>query len=577
MDIDTLRQRFQNYFSKLGYKSQSAANLVPENDPSVLFTTAGMQQFKYFYQHPDQAPAQKLISVQPVIRTSDIDEVGDDTHLTMFEMLGNFSFGHVSSMKMKETAAKEYLEFFTKVMGLSKDELSIDVFAGDEDISPDYESEGVWHSIGVKLRKTGRDDTFWGPTGDEGPCGPSAEIYVKGLEVGTLVFNQYYKSRDGKFAPLDSSGIDVGLGLERLSAVLQGKDSVWQIEPFEGWVSQLNVDQTDGRIIIDHLRAIIFIASSGIEPGNKGREYVLRRLIRKVEFLANRNNISKDLLIELKSAITHHYSKFYTLDPTRIANAYKSERERFSHLLGKATAHLENWLAKNPTDNPKEVTDLAFQMVESFGFPKEMAFEYLISQDRTVDSNYFDQLFSQHQETSRHGSAKQFKSGLADHNEQTIKHHTATHMLLAALRQVLGPGVHQQGSNVTSERLRLDFSFDRPLTDQEKKQTEDLVNKNIQADLPVRVDELTKEQALATGALAEFGNKYGESVTIYSIGDFSKEFCAGPHVSHTGVLGKFAILKEIASSRGVRRIKARTTWLSRLNMVGYTRSKLFDF
>jgi len=558
MEIEQLRRAFNDFFISKGYNLKPASPIYSEEDPSVLFTTAGMQQFKDYYLKPELAETKKVVTIQPVIRTSDIDEVGDDTHLTTFEMLGNFWFGCSGSYQMKEAAIKEAWQFMTEQLKVAKNRISVTVFAGDDQTPADEQSARIWASYAVPIKKADRADNFWGPTGSTGPCGPTSEIYVDGIEVWNLVFNEF--NFDGqRYQPLAKPGLDTGAGLERLAATLQAKKSLWQIEPLAGWLEKLSLSGNDGRIIIDHLRAIIFIASAGIEPGNKGREYVLRRLIRKSIFLANRHKLSDQLLIELKTAMTKYYGQFYQLDPTRIAAAYKNEREQFSHNLHRAVSYLENYLARKTSSNITETTELAFRLVESFGFPKEMAFEYLIAQDRSVDKDYFDKLFAEHQSVSRHGSDKQFKSGLADHNEQTIKHHTASHLLLAALRHVLGPDVHQRGSNVTSERLRLDFSFDRPLTVEEKKQVENLVNQKIKEDLPVTVEELTKEEALATGALAEFGNKYAEKVTIYSIGDFSKEFCAGPHVSHTGVLGKFAILKEIASSRGVRRIKARTT------------------
>lgn len=559
MELEEVRQRFIKYFVDLGYLLQPGSSVIPDGDPSVLFTTAGMQQFKNYYQEPLSAPAKSVVSIQPVFRTSDIGEVGDATHLTMFEMLGNFRFGEQASMKMKEMAIKEAWKFININLGVVKERVSATVFAGDKQTPADIESEGIWQSLGVEVKRMGRDDNFWGPTGSEGPCGPTSEIYIDGVEVWNLVFNQYYQDPSGNLTALPEIGLDTGSGLERLATTLQGHRTIWAIEPFAGWVR--SVDQAheyESKIIVDHLKAIIFLVSAGIAPANKGREYVLRRLIRKVVFLKRKAAIKIELA-ELIGYIQAFYVTHYPLTtPEEVIAVFEREEAQFEKNVARAISHLDRWV-ENQTSKvgSEEVTKLAFHLYESFGFPKELLIEHLVDLGWEFDSKLFDELFATHQQTSRQGADSIFKGGLSDDQPQTIKHHTAHHLLLAALRKVLGETVVQKGSNVNSERLRLDFNFDRKLTESELKQVEKLVNEQITADLPVTKSEMSKEVALKSGALAEFGQKYGETVTVYTIGSFSKELCGGPHVERTGQLGRFEILKEEASSQGVRRIKAK--------------------
>ncbi|MEX0594848.1 MAG: alanine--tRNA ligase [Patescibacteria group bacterium] len=557
MGIDELRKSFTNFFQQKKYALVPPAPIVPDNDPSVLFTTAGMQQFKPFYSQPELIKNHAVVSVQPVVRTTDIVEVGDATHLTMFEMLGNFRFGLHDSYKMKEQAIDEAWEFVSEHLNVAKNRIHVTVFEGDKDTPADLESEKIWQKHGVKVVKAGREDNFWGPTGDQGPCGPNTEIYIDGIEVWNLVFNQYYCSDDQQYTQLEFVGLDTGSGLARLSTVLQGKKSVWEIAPYSDWIGAIDEqDQYESKVIADHLKAVIFLVSAGVTPGNKGRDYVLRRLIRKVAFLSRKLSEHLDWL-GIINKIHHYYSQYYEMLSTKeIWRVVDTERALFEKNLSRAANHLEQWQKRNQSADQKTVTELAFYMYESFGFPKEMVIEHLVSEGYEVNPKYFDELFTKHQQISRSGSAGQFKGGLADHNEQTVKHHTAHHLLLAALRQVLGPEVHQRGSNVTSERLRIDFSFDRKITDDELKKVEKIVNDQIKANLPVVREEMLQKDALKSGALAEFGQKYGDMVAVYSIGDFSKELCGGPHVKSTGELGKFEILKEEASSQGIRRIKA---------------------
>ncbi len=559
MTVEEIRQKFTEYFESIGYQKQPSASLIPDNDPSVLFTTAGMQQFKPFYANPDDAPARSVTTIQPVMRTSDITEVGDDTHLTTFEMLGNFRFGLKSSLAMKKQAIKEALELVTKVFEVEQDRIYVTVFGGDKETPADTESAGVWQTLGVHdIRSMNREDNFWGPTGDEGPCGPNTEIYVDGVEIWNLVFNEYYKDSDGKYKKLPMVGLDTGSGLERVVTTLNGETSIWKVEPFSSWVALIGKGKKrDSRTIADHLRAIIFLISNNVLPANKGREYVLRRLIRKVVFLSTQ--LEKELdYAKLISQIRGFYSTEYPLkSDNEILEVIQKEKEQFEKNLTRAMAYLKKWLENHTDKDKKQITELAFYMYESFGFPKEMVLEHLQGLGWKVDPDYFENLFKKHQEVSRSGVMGQFKGGLADHEEKTIKHHTAHHLLLAALRQVLGDKVFQRGSNVTQERLRMDFSFDRKLTDEELKEAEKVVNEKIKEDIPVERTEMNKEEALKSGALAEFGQKYGDKVTVYMIGNFSKELCGGPHVKRTGELGRFEIIKEEASSQGVRRIKAR--------------------
>lgn len=556
--IKRLGQTFRDYFRLLGYRELPASSLIPLNDPSVLFTTAGMQQFRDYYQHPATAPASAVVTVQPVVRTTDIEAVGDETHLTVFEMLGHFRFGETDSQVMKAAAIKEAWEFMTKKLGVDRKRLTATVFAGDRDTPADRESKEIWAGYGVPITEAGRAENFWGPTGEEGPCGPTTEIYLDGIEVWNLVFNQYYRDRSGNFNPLEKCGLDTGAGLERLSAGLQEKSSVWEIEPFSLWLEMVGeLDIRERRILVDHLRAIVFLASIPLKAGNKGREYVLRRLLRTAIFLATPLNDGVVISQAIEAITSFYQTEYHLLSGEKIREIYNRERQLFQANLERALRYLDSWLKEPTSKDSRAITEKAFSMYESYGLPKELVLNYLVSQGSAVDRQYFRRLFADHQAVSRQGNEKQFKGGLADHDHRTIEHHSAHHLLLAALRQVLGPTVVQRGSNITRDRLRLDFSFDRKLTAKEVEEVEEMVNQKIKADLPVTSQETDREEAIRSGALAEFGAKYGQRVTVYSIGGFSKELCGGPHVARTGELGKFKILKEEASSQGVRRIKAQ--------------------
>lgn len=563
MDINSIRKKFSDYYQSIGYKTYPTASIIPSNDPTVLFTTAGMQQFKDYYSKPEFAPSNSLITSQIVVRTSDISEVGDATHLTAFEMLGNFRFGFNNSRSLKELAINEAWQFITQELQVKPERIYVTYFKGDEIIKEDSDTKEIWSKYNVKIVPATREDNFWGPTGEQGPCGPTTEIYIDGVEVWNLVFNEYYKQpteQGERYIELNKPGLDTGLGLERLATVLSGKKSLWEISPFAIWLKVIDLHHIqDSRIIIDHIKTVIFLINAEVVPGKKSREYVLRRLIRKIVFLEKKLDKKIDYN-QIFTLIRDYYANLYTLKTTdQILPVFLDEKATFQTTISRATRHINSWLKDHTLDQVSvtEVTELAFYMYESFGFPKELVFEYLIDQGLSIDLKLFESLFKEHQEISRKGLEKKFIGGLADNQERTIEHHTAQHLLLAALRKVLGTGVFQRGSNVTSERLRLDFSFDRKLTDEEKNQLEFMVNDIIKQDLPVIKEEMPRDVALNSGALAEFGQKYSEVVTVYRVGEFSKELCGGPHVTSTGKLGRFKILKEEASSQGVRRIKAK--------------------
>lgn len=534
MTNNELRQKFLKFFESKGHIIVPSSSLIPENDSSVLFTTAGMQQFKPYYLGEKSPHGDKVTSVQKCIRTSDIEEVGDDTHLTFFEMLGNFAFNN--SVTKREAISWAY-EFITKEAGLTIDYVSVfhDVESG---IPADEESRTIWMEVdsGLTIKDHKKEDNFWGPTGTEGPCGPTTEIYVNGVEIWNIVFNEYYKDTNGNFKKLDSFGIDTGMGLERLLVQVQKKQNVYETDLFEGALSK------EERIVADHIKAALFLITDGVVPGNTGQGYILRRLIRRAV------RFSKVSFAETIEKIKNIYSGVYEF---KNLEEIEKEETKFRATLEKGMKEFE----KGERD--------AFLLFTSYGFPFEMTEELAAERGEKLSRFDFDRKMIEHQKLSQGASAGMFKGGLANHNEQTIKLHTAHHLLLAALQEVLGMDVKQRGSNITEERLRIDFAFDRKMTDEEKKRVEDIVNDAISKDLKVEKKEMSKSEAENLGAQMEFGAKYGDTVSVYFIDDpsstsgraFSAEFCGGPHVEHTGILGKFKIQKEEASSAGVRRIK----------------------
>jgi len=514
MNSSELREKFLKFFEKNGHTIVPSSSLLP-SDPSVLFTTAGMQQFKPYYLGEKSPWGPNVVSCQKCIRTSDIEEVGDERHLTFFEMLGNFSFGGY----WKKEAIQYAYDFVVKELGLTIDYVT--VFEGEGGVPEDTESQEIWKSIdkNIVVKKFGRADNFWGPTGDEGPCGPTTEIYVNGIEIWNIVFNEFYQEKDKTLKPLEIKGVDTGMGLERLAMVVQKVPTVFDTDIFGG------VKTKEERIMADHTRAIIALISDGVLPSNKNQGYVLRRLMRRIMVYPS---FSLENFKEVKDVVQAEFNTFMI-----------TMKEGLKHVKDNMTA--------------QEI----FSLYETFGLPVD------VLRDKAKDFNQeeFNELLKQHQEKSRTASAGMFKGGLADHDPKTIRLHTAHHLLLAALQQVLGKDVKQKGSNINQERLRIDFSFDRKLTDEEKKKVEGMVNEKIQEGLTVEKREMQKEEAEKLGAEMEFGVKYGNTVSVYFIEDkkgnvFSKEFCGGPHVSNTSELGKFKIVKEESVSAGVRRIKA---------------------
>ncbi|WKZ27209.1 MAG: alanine--tRNA ligase-related protein [Candidatus Paceibacterota bacterium] len=569
-----IREKFLSFFKARGHTPVPSSSLLP-NDPSVLFTTAGMQQFKPYY--TGEADAQKdfqslnTASVQTCVRTSDIDEVGDERHLTFFEMLGNFSFGGY----FKKEAITWAHEFVTKEMGLTIDYVT--VFAGEPSVPRDTESAEIWKSLdpSIEIRECGRADNFWGPTGDEGPCGPTTEIYVGGIEIWNVVFNQYFQKKDKTLEPLATPGIDTGMGLERLALVSQKVPTVFETDLFTEIMATIpsDIDERVRRVIADHARTSAFLIMDGVRPSNKDQGYVLRRLLRRMiarEHQLQRSDVS--VLATIRAVISQYVSLYPRMQEAEIIEVCSQEREKFLRTLAQGLRELEKISDLTPEG--------AFKLYESFGLPYEVMKEAGGERAQHLTREAFDAQFKAHQEKSRAGAEKKFGGhGLlldtgelkaADERELgiVVRLHTATHLLQAALRKVLGPEVHQAGSDITVERTRFDFTFPRKMTDAEIRDVESLVNKAIADDLPVSKVTLSREDAEKTGALHFFKMKYPAHVDVYTVGEgdapdasggagwFSKEFCGGPHVQRTSEIKGIKIAKEEAVSAGVRRIRA---------------------
>lgn len=525
------------FFEKNGHKIVPSSSLLPA-DPSVLFTTAGMQQFKQYFLGEKSPYGNKVVSCQKCFRTSDIDNVGGISHLTFFEMLGNFSFdgyGKAEAIKL----AKDFLDSINIKIDY------VTVFGGDKDFPKDEESVEIWSKLGFSaesgnLRFAGREDNFWGPTGEEGPCGPTTEIYANGTEIWNLVFNEYYQSKDKKLTPLKQKGVDTGMGLERLAMVAQNKSNVFETDLFSPIISEIPGDNEKAkRIIADHIKGAIFLISEGILPSNVERGYVLRRILRRAIRYGHN-------LAPLAKKVIEIYEDIYPelkLSETDILTAIRSEAAKFEKTLDEGLKQFEKGLD-------------AFELYTTYGFPIELTMELAEEKGIKIDIEEFDKKFKEHQEISRAGAEKKFKGGLADHSEQTTKYHTATHLLLAAMREILGPETYQKGSNITAERLRFDFNYPQKLSEEQIRKTEDLVNQKINEDIDVEMLGMPKNEALKIAKVSFDPAKYGDIVKVYKIGDFSIEICAGPHVKKTGELGHFKIIKEESSGAGVRRIRA---------------------
>jgi len=607
MKADSIREKFTEFFKRCGHKQYPSSSLIPnEEDQSVLFTTAGMQQFKKWYIDEDKIKNSRVVSVQKCFRTSDIDEVGDKTHHTFFEMLGNFSFGYPDRKNsyFKKEAIDLAWQFLTnnKWLGIDKGKISATIFKGDEDTPNDKESKKILENIGVsKIEELGREDNFWGPVGKTGPCGPTVEFFVPGkeepIEIWNLVFNQYNRRENGNLDKLGFQGVDTGMGLERVAAYLQNTEDDYEIDLFKPIIKK--IEEVSGkkykdhpkifRIIADHVKGSVFLINEGIKPSNNGRGYVLRKLIRQsLDNLFNKldigNNLPK-LPLDLIFLIYRHYDfhiskqeiiKIYENELIMIVESYKKRvaaNKRMAILdryinggLDLSSGNADSkWLKDagiRQNDPPSLAAGkFAYKLWHTYRYSKDIfvkKFSEKYDYDLNIES--FDEGYKKGKEIfrskSRQGVNKKFKGGLADREEVTVKLHTAAHLLHEALRRVLGKHVEQRGQNITGERLRFDFSHPQAMTEDELKKVEDMVNSQIEKGLEIISQDVSLDEAIDAGAVALFRDKYPDIVTLYSIGDFSNELCLGPHVDNTAKLGKFKIVKEESSSKGVRRIRA---------------------
>ncbi len=561
MNSSELRKKYLKFFEEKGHKIIPSASLVPANDPTVLFTTAGMHPLVPYLLGEEHPNGNKLVNYQKCLRTDDVEEVGDNVHNTFFEMLGNWSLGAY----WKEESIKWSYEFLTdeKWLGIPHDKLKVTVFAGDKDAPKDEESAQIWKSLGMRddqIEYLGKKDNWWGPPGATGPCGPDTEIFYntgkEWVEIWNNVFMMYEKTADGKFIPLKQKNVDTGMGVERTTAALEGKETIYDTELFLPIIQRVQglaskQDQRSERIIADHMRASVFLIADGVIPSNKDRGYILRRLIRRAITYGQKLGIEQDFTSEIAEIIVSEYENIYPeLKQAPIGAELKKEETKFRITLGKGLKLLESKVDITGKE--------AFDLFQSYGFP------YELTRELTVVTNpvEFEEEFKKHQELSRTASAGQFKGGLASHSDKIVRLHTATHLLNAALRKVLGEEVWQKGSNITEERTRFDFTHKQKMTDEEKQEVEKLVNNWIKRDLTMKRETMSLDEAKALGAIGVFGEKYPDTVSIYTVFDpkteeiVSREFCGGPHVEHTGVIGEFKIQKEEAVSAGVRRIKA---------------------
>lgn len=581
-----LKQTYLKFFEGKGHKIIPSAPIIPENDPTCLFNTAGMQPLVPYLKGQVHPEGTRLTDVQKCFRTNDLDEVGDKTHHTFFEMLGNWSLGDY----FKKESISWSFELLTKYLNIPVEKLAVTVFKGNDIVPADTESAEIWESLGIEKNKIaylGEDDNWWPNMVLAGPCGPDTEIFYwrsldpvpdkfdenddNWVEIWNNVFMQYNHEEDGTFTPLKNKNVDTGLGVERVTAILEGhtdnyESSIWKdiinkIEELSGLSYEDEKYTASMRIIADHIRAIVMIAgdNAGIKPSNKDQGYVLRRLIRRMIRHAKKLNIDiqSDWEKELALIIINQYKEYYKeIENNKevILEVISSEKVKFNRTLEKGLREFEKVAQK--VENKVIDSDTAFRLYDTFGFPIELTVELAKELDFEVDVEGFNKKFQEHQEKSRAGAEQKFKGGLAATGEIETKYHTATHLLNAALKVVLGNHVHQKGSNITAERMRFDFSHDAKMTDEEKQKVESLVNEYISMAVPVEKIEMKKEEAISMGAEAMFIDKYGDIVTVYKIGDISLELCGGPHVSNTSELGKFKIKKEEASSAGVRRIKA---------------------
>ena len=580
MNAIDIRNKYLNFFKKHGHAIIPSAPLIPENDPSVLFTTAGMQPLVPYLLGEKHPQGKRLTDYQKCVRTVDIDEVGDNRHLTYFEMLGNWSLGDY----FKEESIKMSFEFLTKELEIPVEKLSVTVFAGDQDAPRDEESARIWKQVGMPedhIYYFGKEDNWW-IAGEEGPCGPDTEMFYdtgkeacgpncdpscgcgKYVEIWNNVFMEYYKNKDG-YTKLKQKNVDTGLGLERINMLLQGKETPYDTEIFKPVMDELSKlakkDYIESRrIVAEHLRSSMMIICDGGRPSNVDRGYVLRRLIRRMTRHLNKLEIDLNELSNLIELNIETLSQMYpelVKNKELIKRVLIEEKDKFVKTLAHGEREFEKVIKKMKEENKKLLDgQTVFKLYDTYGFPPEVTGDLAKEQGYEIDMTEFNKLFKEHQEKSRLGAEQKFKGGLADQNEQTIAYHTATHLLHKALQIVLGEHATQKGSNITTERLRFDFAHPQKVTKEQLEQIEKIVNEQINRNLPVTCEEMTVEEAKKSGAMGLFENKYGDKVKVYTIGDFSKEICGGPHVTNTKGMGTFKINKEEASSSGVRRIKA---------------------
>jgi alanyl-tRNA synthetase len=592
MTAKDLRESYIAFFQQNDHTEIPGKSLIPENDPTALFTMAGMHPLVPYILGDPHPSGQRLVNYQKCIRTGDIDDVGDDFHLTFFEMLGNWSLGDY----FKKEAIAFSFEFLTasRWLGLNSEDLHVTVFAGDDSVPADNESAEVWRSLGIPKQRIyylPKEDNWWASPGRTGPCGPDTEMFIdtgkaacsaecrpgcscgKYFEIWNDVFMEYNRTEEGGYESLENKTVDTGMGVERTVAMLQGRENVFTTELFWPLVTALQhravreygeSEETNlsYRIVADHVKAACFILgdAKGIKPSNLGQGYILRRLIRRAIRHGRKLKVPTPFLAGVAAGVVDMYRTTYpelAENQNTIFSELSSEEERFSRTLKKGETEFEK-LLPNLLANPKKIIPgrISFRLYDTYGFPLEITEELASEHGLRVDREGFDAYFKKHRAVSKVGSEKTFKGGLADHTEQVKKLHTATHLLHKALRLVLGDHVMQKGSNITSERLRFDFSHPDKMTDEEIRKVEAMVNAQIDRKLDVSWAVVRLEKAMSEGAIALFGEKYEEKVKVYAIGDFSKEVCGGPHVENTGSLGKFRITKEQSSSAGIRRVRA---------------------
>lgn len=577
-----IRNKYIEFFKSKNHSVISGAPLIPENDPTVLFTTAGMHPLVPYLTGQKHPQGTRLVDFQKCLRTDDIDEVGDNRHLTFFEMLGNWSLGDY----FKDESIRMSFEFLTKWLEIPIEKLSVTCFEGDENAPKDERAASVWKESGIpesRIYFYGKKENWWGPAGQTGPCGPDTEIYYdtgraacsdecepccdcgKYVEIWNNVFMEYNKKEDGSYEQLKQKNVDTGLGLERCTFLLQGKNNVFETELFTPIIDKTrelskNVNDESLRIIADHLRASAMLIVDTVKPSNVDQGYILRRLIRRVIRHMRKLEIDPNKIKEILEVLVSSQSEIYPELEARKESIYyeiEKEKNRFMNTLvngekefTKVTSHI-----KEQGSTVIDAQNL-FRLYDTFGFPPEVTNELAKENGFTVDMDGFKVLFEKHQELSRQGAEGKFKGGLADNSEETTKYHTATHLLHEALKRVLGPHVSQKGANLTAERIRFDFANPEKVSEENLKKIEDMINEQIEKKLPVTMETMTLEEARKSGAYGIFDNKYGDIVKVYTIGDFSKEICGGPHVDNTSKLDKIKIIKEEAVSSGVRRIKA---------------------